>query len=688
MIFRSSFDNDNFDTVRFDQNPNQEVRYIFDAIYKDIFTKDIKVEFNKLFFSLVNYIFSEQKSTDWIFKTSFISVLHKIRNLSQYPSYVKDNQTFYEDYINEVKPYRTQIREYTPLYNGIDYLHSGVSDFDLPSYYDTVSSTFRSPNGEYATDANLLSTSTYVDWNTNHKYSVVEIEVANGGTGYTLTPNVIISGGDGSGVVAHATINNTYGNIASVTIINPGSGFTTPPVVTVNGNGTGAILVPKLKNVFYKTSPSDSYNTVRTFDTTIKFDRVGFTSKVVDWEPNTAYTGSVTVGTGNGNVWLSSGTLVAYNGQVYLPVDANVTSESTFDSSLYELVNAGNALITANDRIMGYYAPDITMPARDLSILVNGIAYPGVNVTGVKFDDFTSNINVGANIAFYSANSSIVSTNTAVNFIELGYALNQEITVFGSANNNRRFGIVEVSEDTILVDTSTIVNEAAGANVTLRYLDYNDPNKFDSTIQSSYLDTALGTRPEDINIDGGAYVDTFSSHAPEELVPGHVYDTLSMTVFTQIAGNVELGYRIFQNMRGEIEYTRIAEENTTELAEDLALTDSTIAVVDVTTLPEPNPELGVPGIVYINGEKITYYTRDTGTNTLGQLRRGVDGTGAPTVHAAGSSVVDGSMQQKLPGNPHTETWLNMTANVADGTGFNGSTTSEVAFLKLKPSYNP
>lgn len=683
-----AFDNDNYDTVRFDQNPNQEVRYIFDAIYQDIFVKDIKVEFNKLFFSLVNYVFSEQKSTDWIFKTSFISVLHKIRNLSQYPSYVKDNQTFYEDYINEVKPYRTQIREYTPLYNGVDYLHTGATDFDLPSYYDTVSSTFRSPNGDYAADANMLTTANYADWNNNHTYSVVEIEVSNGGSGYTLTPNVIITGGDGTGVVAHATINNTYGNIASVTIVNPGSGFTTPPVVTVNGNGTGAVLVPKLKNVFYKTSPSDSYNTVRTFNTTIKFDRTGFTSKVVDWAPNTAYTATVTVGTGNGNVWVSSGNLVAYNNNIYKPFAANVTTEATFDSSLYELVSAGNALITANDRIMGYYVPDVTMPARNLSSLIDGIQYPGVNVTGVKFDDFTSNVNVGANIAFYSANSSIKSTNSAVNFVELGYALNQQLTVFGSANNNNRYGIVQVTEDTIIVDTSAVVNESVGANITLRYLDYNDPNKFDSAIQSSYLDSALGTRPEDINIDGGAYVDTFSSHAPEELVPGCVYDTLSMTVFTKISGNVVLGHRVFQNMRGEIEYTRIADANTTELAQELALTDATIVVTDASKLPEPNPTLGLPGIVYINGEKITYYTYDAETNTLGQLRRGVDGTGAATLHAVGSRVVDGSMQQKLPGTPHTETWLNMTANVADGTGFDGSTTSEVSFLKLSPSYNP
>jgi hypothetical protein len=52
--------------------------------------------------------------------------------------------------------------------------------------------------------------------------------------------------------------------------------------------------------------------------------------------------------------------------------------------------------------------------------------------------------------------------------------------------------------------------------------------------------------------------------------------------------------------------------------------------------------------VYINGEKIYYYTIDRPNNSLGQLRRAVDGTGAPLVHAANSTVRDGSIQQDIP----------------------------------------
>jgi hypothetical protein len=46
-------------------------------------------------------------------------------------------------------------------------------------------------------------------------------------------------------------------------------------------------------------------------------------------------------------------------------------------------------------------------------------------------------------------------------------------------------------------------------------------------------------------------------------------------------------------------------------------------------------------------------------NRLAQIRRAVDGTGAPVVHAAGSRVVDTSEQQRLRGNVHLTTWLNL-----------------------------
>ena len=55
----------------------------------------------------------------------------------------------------------------------------------------------------------------------------------------------------------------------------------------------------------------------------------------------------------------------------------------------------------------------------------------------------------------------------------------------------------------------------------------------DADYRSSFADVFLGTRPTDINVDGGEFVGPYEGHAPEELVNGSEYDTLDMRVFTR-----------------------------------------------------------------------------------------------------------------------------------------------------------
>jgi hypothetical protein len=726
------FDNDNFDTIRFDQTPNQEVRYIIESVYRDIFVGQLKIEFNTLFFSLVNYIFSEQQSTDWIFKTSFVNVLHKIRDLAQYPSYKRDNTDYYRSYIDEVKPYRTQVREYVPVYPGADPAHVGATDFDLPGYFDAVSGTFRSPDGTYASDSQTLQSNQYADWTRNHTFSVTGVEVITGGTGYSLVPTVTISGGGGTGALAVALIDISTGAITSIQLKNAGSGYTSTPMVTVNGNGTGAVLSAKLRTEYFSSNVAMSYNAPRSITTELKFDRISYTSNMVTWSPNTEY--QLQLGGDGITVWVESGDLVTHQGLVYQPLAGVSNSEPTFDAGLYQLVSAGNVLLHNNDRVSAYYAPGIGMPVKDLSILVDGIDYPGTQVLGAGFQNFTSNLIIGGNISFFNANSSIVSTDKTVNFIELGYQLNQTIRVYGSDLNDTNFGIVNftsvigtestASPYSMIVDTNTVSNEFNSVNLTFGYTDFNDVNTLDSVVSSDYLDSALGTRPQDILVQGGAYVDLYASHAPQEMIPGRMFDALNISVYTQLDSGT-VGYRISHNMQtnpavyiDEVtwnitstltdaqkleqytakntvpKYFKISDSETTvnrstSLTQALYLTDTLIHVVNAALISPPDSSVNRPGVVYINGERITFWSMDLKNHTLGNLRRGTDGTGAPAVHPVSyvkqvntfvngqivettmvadviTDVVDGSDQQELPDmfRSHTTSWLNTfrTAN--------------------------
>jgi hypothetical protein len=225
-----------------------------------------------------------------------------------------------------------------------------------------------------------------------------------------------------------------------------------------------------------------------------------------------------------------------------------------------------------------------------------------------------------------------------------------------------------------------MANITLGANISITYYDYNNPAYLDTNIQSFYRDSALGTRAEDIDLDGGGYYDVYSSHAPEELIPGVTFDSLNMMVYTQ-TGNANVGYRVVHNMSANAasvstqywpQYYAIFSANTTALSANLNITDSNVYVTSTAGLATPLPQYTQPGVIYVNGEKITYYTIDRVNNVLGQIRRAVDGTGAPTVHPAGTAVVESSVNQLIPtsttpsANVHLGSWLNLkvAANIS------------------------
>jgi hypothetical protein len=207
----------------------------------------------------------------------------------------------------------------------------------------------------------------------------------------------------------------------------------------------------------------------------------------------------------------------------------------------------------------------------------------------------------------------------------------------------------------------------------------------------------LGTRAEDIDTNGGKFVDKWSSHAPEELVPGIIYDHLSIQVFTKSKnGDSVLGYRITKDMINNRRYHRISAENTTTLSQDLQIGDQEIFVTNIGALPTPNPRSGRPGVIFINGEKIIYYKVDRSRGALQQLRRAASGTGAAAVHAAGSRVIDACEIQEIK-NAHDKIWLTLGSEVGESTvvafvnedsSLFASNKEQVIFLKEKPSFSP
>ena len=129
-----------FDQTSWSQTPDIEINYILQALKNNIFINDLKFNWNLLFFKAIKYAFTEHTEIDWAFKTSFINAKNYAGELGQPAVYKLQDSNFYEDYLNEIKPFRTQIREFTTEYSCIDTGLTGLTDFENT---DSMTEPFR-----------------------------------------------------------------------------------------------------------------------------------------------------------------------------------------------------------------------------------------------------------------------------------------------------------------------------------------------------------------------------------------------------------------------------------------------------------------------------------------------------------------------------------------------------------------
>jgi hypothetical protein len=124
-------------------------------------------------------------------------------------------------------------------------------------------------------------------------------------------------------------------------------------------------------------------------------------------------------------------------------------------------------------------------------------------------------------------------------------------------------------------------------------------------------------------------------------------DVIHVRHFDKNLRKPTLKFRVFKDMNDQTSYLGVGSNNTTVLSQDLEFTDTLIHVDDASKLMEPSLGDNNPGVIFIDGERITYWVRNLTNNTLGRIRRSTGGTGG-RFHAAGSLVEDGGASMKIP----------------------------------------
>jgi hypothetical protein len=409
-----------YDSVIYDKSAATEFRIILESTKKDIFVDDFSVEWNKLFFAGIRYVFSEQLYVNWAFKTSFLNAVHNVGYLEQKPNYKNDNLSSYQKYLEEVKPYRTKIRDYTSRYQYLENTNTGVSDFDLPSVFNPSTGRIE-PVSLISPEIDIYPWKYWLD---NYKFSVIDIVISNSGKNYTSVPLVIFDGGGGSGAEAKAYISN--GRISKIVLLDGGTGYTSSPTITLVG-GVGTNLDNSAKAVAII---GDSK--ARSFAVSISFDRFSKTptfisklikEKFVETEeflgsgsktvfdlkyPSTLDKSKISVSI-NGekllqNQYSISLHTILVQGLSVLKGRLIIPTAPREDDEIIVSYEKNDKILDALNRIDKYYAPksgmlgvekteiydavtnEITEIRNDYSQLITGIDYGGVIVQGATLE--------------------------------------------------------------------------------------------------------------------------------------------------------------------------------------------------------------------------------------------------------------------------------------------------------------
>ena len=576
------FDVARYDGKFFDTEPATETRLIMKALKEDLLTDDLAVDYNQLFFASVRYVFSEQLNVNWAFKTSFVKAKHNVGALEQRITFRNSSLPSYNDYVEEVKPYKTNIREYVSSLDRLEETNSVVTDFDLPPRYNERERKIL-PVPVTVQDNRIVGPEAFFDdfpdknWRDNVGFKVTSIEVAEAGSGYQVAPDVRIEGGGGSGATARAFIGK--GGVVNVRVINSGSGYLSAPTVTLTPPGGAEGVNARAIAIL-----GDSV--VRSMRVSIKFDRVSGKAIILslnqrktltgtgvnvvfdlDW-PMDLKTNNVEI-TRNGeevlrseysfrNVVDSSLSYTRYNGQIEFvnPPLAGETIIVDYKKSP-ELLNAA-------DRIEYLYAPTSGMPGIDIPQLMTGVDYGGVEVKSFDFDTATGWNNDAWSVEGWDVYDTtyedlVFRPDGSTIILELDTPLEDNVEYNVYKNGTR---IDDPAFDTSSVVTNedalipTLVGDGSTTIVNLGEWDIPaddgdvfiirkttsdgsfapDPDSFDTQLTGGRLDygNATGLNAEDIIVDGDNFVTPTTSAGPEEMVPGQVLDTVNIKVFERL----------------------------------------------------------------------------------------------------------------------------------------------------------
>jgi hypothetical protein len=352
------------------------------------------------------------------------------------------------------------------------------------------------------------------------------------GTSTSITAQSTISGAfkmftTPATTAATATATVVDGAVTKITLTGIGANYTSTPMVVITG-GADDGSTPTDTARAYANLNNDL---VRDITTTVKFDRVSSTSGVVDWTASTSY---------------AYGQLIRYKNELYKTTSA-FTATTNFNDNAGDLykVYGDETGLTAADRTKGFYTPGTGMAGNELSQVMSGVDYGGTMVTGLLFSqeagwdkagwyDFPWDNYGESRVKAFSA------TGASANFvITPAPTVSDVYQVYVTSGDSTRKKLNEIFRGDGST-TSFVLSSMPDAGALVEFIPFDDDGvltptddrTLDSIIKGGLFGSAIGSAPSDILLEGDDFISPDTSYAPEETVPGQLFDSLDIKVYT------------------------------------------------------------------------------------------------------------------------------------------------------------
>ena len=674
------YDGLSYDTSFYDDQPTLELRNILTGLRDHIFINTLAVEYNNLFFASMRYAFAEQPSVDWAFKTSFLKAKHNAGDLQQKITFQNDSLPSYEKFVEEAKPYKTKVREYISSYTKTDPTSTGVTDFDMPPAFSVddgkiVPASLKvKDNLIYGQDANITSYPNKY-WADNVGFEVTKVNIKSGGSGYLEVPQIKFSGGGGTGAKATATL-GSGGSIKYITVTNPGSGYLSAPTITIDGTQNQssysvATITAEIGN-----------SKVRSIHHVSRFDRTTGTFLITTLSQTENFTGTGSQTTFNlkfpmdlrttqveitvagveslqseyavSNIEYTDKSYVRHKGRI------TFTEPPATGSAIVVKYSKSIDMLQAQDRINLFYSPTTGMLGNDVSQLMDGVDYGGIEVKSFTFGSGTG----WSSDPYYTTTwdtydntyeDEVFTLDGSTNVFALAKPLENGVVYnvykngiridddtwdgssIGTANNPNAVMLpITGSGQTSVQLDETLIPTVANDVIVIRKASSDgsfipDPDGYDTLLQGGNLayESARGIKAEEIVVDGDGFVTPLTSKGPEELVPGQVLDTLDIKVYerTGDGSSVLHSYNYLgdgTNKDFDINYVPMSQKDVWIKVHGTILSDTEFTVdyqnkkIKLTTAPGDQQQVHIITMSN-NGEHILDVDQFTGDGSTAQF---------------------------------------------------------------------